>query len=75
VSDLIIAPFWGDADTTSAGSVTYGITTDNTTLTKAAEQIRAAFPAHQTFSPSFLFITTWTGVGYYNDPSASLVSC
>lgn len=67
-NNIIIAPFWGDADTRggTAGTVSYGTTRNSNTLARAAEQIRAVFPEHTSFSPTYLFIVTWDGVGYYN---------
>lgn len=68
-NNVIIAPFWGDADTTRAGTVFYGTTRNSSTLARAAEQIRAVFSDHASFSPSYLFITTWDEVGYFSRKS------
>lgn len=65
-NNVIIAPFWADADTRSAGTVSYGSNRDRSVLARAAEQIRVVFPEHSSFSPSYLFIVTWNGIGYYN---------
>lgn len=60
----LIAPFWGDADTTHSGIVSYGTTTDSATLTLAREFIRVAFPGKAAFVPSYLFVALWDSVGY-----------
>ena len=76
--DTLIAPFWSDVDTrdstsigTDAGTITYGTITESSALAMAATQIRRAFPAHSTFTPTYLYITTWEDVAYFDQ---SLVS-
>lgn len=70
---ILLAPFWADADTTTAGTVRYGIVTNSTTLASVAQKIRAGFNVHSTFTPAYVFIVTWNGVGYF-DRMSDLVS-
>ena len=43
----------------------YGVTRNTSQLDRAEQQIAAAFP-EVSFVPAYLFIATWTDVGYYN---------
>ena len=66
--EIYIAPFWEDVDTRSdAGTVSYRETTNAATLRRVQDQIRAVFPSQDSFSPSYAFIATWDGVGYYQN--------
>ena len=67
--EIYIAPFWEDVDTRGAGTVSYRETTNAATLCRVQDQIRSVFPSQDSFSPSYAFITTWDGVGYYNQNS------
>ena len=62
---ILIAPYWGDADTTGTGTISYGVTTESAVLAKARGQIAAGFPAHSAFEPLYVFIATWDHVGYF----------
>ena len=62
----VIAPFWGDVDTTGTGSVWYRETLDESLLIRARNEIRAAFVNQMSFEPTVLFIATWDHVGYYS---------
>ena len=65
-SKIIIAPYWADADTDlDGGEVRYGVTRDAAKLMRAQTQIADAFP-DTPFTPEYLFIATWDGVGYYD---------
>ncbi len=66
-SNILVAALWGDADTTTAGVVRYGITRDHAALTAAQEHIRAVFPTQSSFTPAYLFIVTWDGIGYFDN--------
>ena len=69
-NDTIIAPFWGDVDTSNgAGTITFGSTMNATQLRKVREQIVAAFPEQGLFMPLYLFIVTWDSVGYFDRKS------
>ena len=60
----IVAAYQADVDTRGTGSVWYRTTRDPTLLAKAASDVQ---PLNGTFSPQWLFITTWDHVGYnYN---------
>ena len=76
-----IAPFYGDVypgnDTScESGTVKYSdeVMKDSNALKNATEQIRGAFPEHKDFSPAYLIVATWDGVGYYNQNSDNNVS-
>jgi hypothetical protein len=67
-----IAPFYGDVhaggDTSCGeGVVKYVVITDGTALEKVKLQIQKAFPDHKEFSPEYLVVATWDGVGYYKE--------
>lgn len=62
---MVIAPYWGDVDTTGTGVVWYRETSDPSLLAKATSDIRAAFVNQMFFEPTLLFITTWDHVGYF----------
>ena len=56
----IIAPLWGDADTSNgAGTIMYSTNTDSATLVMVQQSIAAAFPDQSAFSPIYAFIITW----------------
>jgi len=66
---FLIAPFWADVDTRGTGNVYFKETTDPILLTRAKIVIKYA--THQVaglsrFSPKWLFIATWSQVGYFN---------
>ena len=65
-TERIIAPYWADVDTTGIGTIYYRQTNDSTLLTRAINEIRAAFPRSQDVVITNLLIVTWDGVGYYN---------
>ena len=64
----MIAPFWADVDTRlqESGKVWYREDFSSELLKKAGEEIREAFIGLSTFTPTSLFIATWSNVGYYN---------
>jgi hypothetical protein len=69
-----IAPFYGDVHPEGAtmpcgkGVVYFNVvTTDPTAKDKAIKQIQEAFPEHDKFSPVYLVVATWDGVGYYKE--------
>ena len=63
----LISPFWADSDTSniSSGLVWYRIATDPTTLQRAMNDIRKAFPNQRLFRPIWLLVATWDHVGVY----------
>ena len=63
----LIAPFWGDVDTTGTGTVWHRESTDQADRDRTQREIRRAFPAQAArFIPRLVFIATWDHVGYYN---------
>ena len=63
---MVIAPYWGDVDTTGTGIVWLRETSNATLLDRAASDIRGAFVNQMFFEPTSLFIATWDHVGYYS---------
>ena len=63
----LISPFWADSDTSNSdsGLVWYRIATDPTSLLRAMNDIRKAFPNQRSFRPIWLLIATWDHVGVY----------
>lgn len=74
----MIAPFWADVDTrlgneppppgllaSETGRVWYREEFNAELLEKAGREIRDAFIGLSTFTPTSLFIATWSNVGYY----------
>ena len=61
----IIAPYWADVDTRGAGQIFYRQTTNATLLSRATNEIRAAFPTSQNIAIQGLLIATWYKVGYF----------
>ena len=65
--DVLIAPFWADADTTpgtGTGHVYYRSTSNSTLLNWATQIINAAF-IEANFAPEHLYVVTWFEVGYF----------
>lgn len=63
-TEVRIAPFWADADTTGGlGNVYYRLTIDQALRNDAAQIINNAFISN--FMPQYLVIVTWFEVGYY----------
>ena len=62
---VFIAPFYGNIDTRSKGTVWYSKTviTDSDLLKKAADDVQLT--KNNDFSPKYLLVATWDGVGYY----------
>ena len=62
----LVAPYWADVDTRSAGSglVWYRITQNATLLARAKHDIPILLTTAD-FTPQWLFIATWDHVGYY----------
>jgi len=65
---IIIAPFWGDVDTTGTGTIHYRESTSTELLNRASTEIRDAFPLQATngFTATSLFIATWDHVGFFD---------
>ena len=62
----LIAPYWSDVDTRGIGKVWYRETANPDLLERAQREIQKAFAAHGTFTPTYLFISTWDRVGYFD---------
>ncbi len=75
----MIAPFWADVDTRMSletppagvpeeeiGKVRFREEFDSESLAKAGQEIREAFIGLSTFTPTSLFIATWSNVGYFS---------
>ncbi len=63
----LIAPYWADVDTRGAGAVWYRECNDTELLARATEEIRRAFLDQGSFTTTYLFITTWDHVGYFEE--------
>ena len=61
----LISPFWGDVDTRNGGTVLYRESTDSVLLDRATADVRRGFLAHQKFSATWIFITTWDRVAFF----------
>ena len=63
--NVLIAPFWADADTreNGSGTVFYRETTNPTLLQRASREIQDGLLV--SFSPSHLFIATWDSISYF----------
>ena len=73
--DVLIAPFWADADTTvgsGSGHVYYRSTINQSLLNRTAEIINTAFTGAN-FVPEHLYVVTWFQVGYYGQIDNSKV--
>ncbi len=64
-----MAPFWADADTgngnSQRGTIRYGLNRNEAVLMRARDEVRSVFSNASSFTPSYLFVTTWERVGYY----------
>ena len=69
-----IAPYWANADTSRCGQLFYRQTNDPDLLDRAASEIRAAFPVHEDFEITNLFIVTWDEVGYIGSQNDKVCS-
>ncbi|CAG9854211.1 unnamed protein product [Phyllotreta striolata] len=63
----IIAPFYSNVDTRTAGQVSYYETEHPGLIQRATENIHESFLNFADFQATSLFIVTWQGVGYYNN--------
>ena len=61
----LVAPFWGDVDTTRGGTVWYRESVEPVLLERSTTEIRAAFVDHPRFKASWLMIATWDDVAFY----------
>lgn len=61
----LIAPFFADVDTRGNGTVWYRVSTTSRDIAFAEGQIRHAFAAYSTFTPTTVVVVTWDAVGYY----------
>ena len=62
----LIAPYWGDVDTTGTGLVWYRETDRPDLLDRAQQLIRIFFPDQQEFEAISIFVATWDRVGYFS---------
>ncbi len=58
----VLAPFWADINPSAGGLVLYRETQDDLLLSRAANEVRTAFPDQPAFTPVLLFIATWLQV-------------
>ena len=70
----LIAPFWGDVDTTGTGEVWYRETTNPALLQRAQREIREYFSGQEEFVPKGIVIATWDHVGYYSSHTDKVYS-
>jgi autotransporter-associated beta strand protein len=70
----LVAPFWGDVDTShpSSGKVWYRIEQDGPTLAEIGSSVENSYPGIQGFTPTFAQIATWDRVGYYKQKADKL---
>ncbi|KAL1489768.1 hypothetical protein ABEB36_013702 [Hypothenemus hampei] len=68
----IIAPFYSNVDTTSAGTISFYETQDPALLNRATENVHENFLDSVDFQTQSIFIATWNGVGYYNNKADKL---
>ena len=68
----VIAPFWGDVDTSGSdlGAVWYRQTNNTILLQRVKNEISKYLPLYhevdlQPFDPTIVFVATWDQVGYY----------
>ncbi|KAL5014539.1 hypothetical protein ScPMuIL_008809 [Solemya velum] len=61
----LIAPFWGDVDTSNGGTIWYRESTDHNVLYKATADVRRYFPNQIRFSAAWVFIATWDNVAFF----------
>ena len=63
---VFIAPFYGDIDTRSNGIVWYSkaVINDSDSLKEAEYHVQLT--KNNDFSPKYLLVATWDGVGYYD---------
>ena len=68
LNETLIAPYWADVDTTSAGSIWYRETNETEILDRARREIQSAFfdANQQIVNTTHLFIVTWDEVGYFS---------
>ncbi|KAK2876893.1 hypothetical protein Q8A67_020989 [Cirrhinus molitorella] len=64
----IIAPLWAKFDCSVNGSIVYRIVTQGRILNRARNDVKQNFP-HLGFSVHAVFIATWNGVPYLNNPT------
>ncbi len=69
----LVAPFWGDVDITTGGSILYRETQDPKLLQKFSDELSNATDATY-FLPTTLFIATWVNVAPFSFFPSS-VSC
>ncbi len=60
-----VAPFWSDADTTSAGTITVGRIFNATILANIQQKIESVFPEQSDYTPRYAFVATWDSIGYF----------
>lgn len=72
----IIAPFWGDVDTTNneSGRIWYRQTTDRRQLSQASRDVLQHFRLYpdvdlRNFNPLVMVVVTWDHVGYFQRQS------
>lgn len=76
VTYRVIAPFWGDVDTTEPGSgrVWFRQTTDAAQLSRAKQEVMGHLLLYpdvdiKNFNPSVMVVVTWDHVGYFQGHS------
>ncbi|KAF5302810.1 hypothetical protein FQA39_LY01990 [Lamprigera yunnana] len=63
----VIAPLYSNIDISKTGTISYYETSSPELLARATRNIRQSFSYSQNFTPSSLFIVTWTRVGYHKN--------
>uniref|UniRef100_A0A3B4D3L9 NIDO domain-containing protein n=1 Tax=Pygocentrus nattereri TaxID=42514 RepID=A0A3B4D3L9_PYGNA len=63
----IIAPLWTDLDNRKEGVISHNQYSEGSVLLRATQDINRYFPKVN-FTASWVFVATWDGVPYYNQP-------
>ncbi|XP_002739118.2 sushi domain-containing protein 2-like [Saccoglossus kowalevskii] len=61
----MIAPFWGNVDTSRRGNIYYRQTTERLILNQATEDVRRYFTEEQDFTALWCFVATWEEVSFF----------
>ena len=66
---VLVAPFWADVDIRQRGKVSYQeiVNPVSDEFIRAKTEITTAFNKQAKFTPTWLFITTWDKVPFYDD--------
>ena len=66
----LIAPYLLNLSMPNSGNVSYLLTNQTSLLIRFTSQVQKAFNGYELYSPNFLLIATWDGVGQSGNSSA-----